>query len=817
MFASALIAFYRSFRRHPLYAVLNLLGLSLGIAVFIALSLFVRFENSFETWVPDRAKIDLIGTQFFFPGMSESVWQVSMGGLLEEIQTDYPQVQGTRDRSQSVTVQKGDQIYTEQVELVDRNFLTFFGVKMVSGDPVTALSEPGHIVISEAMSRKYFSTTQVMGKTLSLSDNMGRRAYIISGVTQDLPRNSEFVLDILTPLTSERVAKEPLWRRWGIVQLATYVKFETPAQAAAFGRQLDGFVDRHAGEALDTDIPPHKRMHLSLIPLADVHFMAPKYRATVLSLGLVGIVAFALAAINYINLATARAGMRAREVAVRKSLGATQTALRLQFLIEAVLMSLLAALLALSFVELTLPVINAAGGLFLRVDYLRDASWLVALIGVVTAAGIIAGLYPAFVLAGFQPAQVLASARTPAGGRFGVHVREALVVIQFALVTVALILTLGFVRQIHHMKNEDLGFRRGSLLLVQADADTLTSGQRQSLTAAFKAMPHVGSVTVALGVPGDDSTIATGGASPLGRNTDNGLMPTLYYKVTGPDYFTTYGAHLLAGRFLDQGHGADQMAMAGVRSPMEKPDTVTNVVLDRQAAARMGFASPSEAINKLLLVRDHHKVRIVGVIEGMRFNSPREPRRATLYLFDGNPCPDFDASIRYSGLSEAEMRTQVATVWRDIAPDVPPEINSADASLDHYYKPDRDRSNLFGIGAGIVVLIGCIGLYGMAAFNTSRRSLEIGLRKVLGASRGQVVRLLVWQFLRPVLLANLIAWPLAWWLLKSWLSQFDDAIAMTPVYFLAPSAAALLIALVTVTGLTFITAGTEPGRVLRHD
>jgi len=815
MLRNAALAFYRSFARHPLYALLNLLGLSLGIAVFITLSLFVRFENSFETWVPDRAKIQMVGTQYFFPGMSQDIWPVTMGGLLEEIRTDYPQVQGTRDWSQPVTVERGGQVYGEQMELVDSNFLTFFGVKLLLGDQATALSNPGNVLISEAKARKYFGTTAVLGKSLTLNDSLGRRDYIISGVMRDLPKSSDLVLDVVTPISAERIAKNPRWHAWGIVQLATYVKFNTSAQAATLGGQFDGFVDRHAGEALSTDVPPHKRMRLRLVPLADLHFMDTKYRATVLSMGLVGIIAFALAAINYINLATARAGLRAREVAVRKSLGATLTGLRLQFLMEALLMTLLACLLAVSLVELSLPVINAAGGLFLKLDYVRDGPWLGTLIAIVAGAGVVAGLYPAFVLSGFRPAQVLASSRTPAGGRFGVRVREALVILQFSLVTAALILVLGFTRQLDHMKTVDLGFQRAGLLLVQADGDVMSPTQRQALTAAFRAMPHANGVTVGLGVPGSDGTVSTGSATPPGFTGRQ--PPSLYFKMTGPDFFTTYGAHLLAGRLPDQAHGADQVWDNSTEPTPEKPDGVTNVVLDRLAVKRMGFSSPQAAIDQILVVRDNRKARIIGVVENMRFSSPHEERRATLFMFNGNPSPDFDVTIRYSGVPEADMRAQVTSIWRGIAPDVPPDIKGAETSLDHYYKPDRDRSNLFGFGAGIVVLIGCIGLYGMAAFNTSRRSLEIGLRKVLGASRGQVVRLLVRQFLRPVILANLIAWPVGWWALKAWLSQFDDAVLLTPASFLIPSLVALLIAALTVTGLAFATAATEPGKALRHD
>jgi putative ABC transport system permease protein len=813
MLRSVLIAFWRSFTRHPLYGGLNLLGLSLGIAVFIALSLLVRFETGYETWSPERAKIYTVGTRYFFPGMTDEVRIGGMGGLTEELKASYPQLVTVRDWSNPVTVHKGSEVYSEQIELVDPEFLTFFGMPMRAGDAATALNDPGSVVISEEKARKYFGTVDAVGKTLTLSDAEGRKPYVVSAVIRDLPENSDLKSGLLRRLTPQRTAMETdTWHHWGSVQLWAFLKFDTPAQAHALQAQLDAFTDRQVGNNFGPGVRGSSLMKLVLVPLADVHLIDPKQKAAIVTLGLVGVVALVLALINYVNLATARAGLRAREVAVRKTLGARPSALRLQFLGEALLTLLLAFIVGLSLVELTLPLINAAGGLSLALDYTKDGVWLAGLLGVVLLAGLVAALYPAFALSAFKPAQVLASSRTPAGGRLGMRLREGLVILQFAAVVMAFTLMLGFIKQIEHIQSADLGFKRDGLLLVNSIRDVnINAAQREGFQAAVRALPNVTAVSIANAIPGDQNTVNNSNIVLPGQRDKLTESPTVNWSVVGPGYFDLIGIKLLAGRYFDPRFAEDQ---TWVGDKVE-PGQVTNVVVSRLTVQRLGFKTPQAAVGQTARFSDH-TVRIVGVVEDARFYHPSEPIPAKLYMFDAHVAYAAVGFVRYAGVSESVMRERLRKVWRQVAPDVPFEVTSAYENLDKYYKPERDRSNLFGVGAGVAALIGCIGLYGMAAFNTSRRAREIGLRKVLGASRGQVVRLLTLQFLRPVLIASVIAWPLAWLALGQWLSQFDDAIGISPLFFLIATAAALAIALGTVGGLALSSASTEPGKALRH-
>ncbi|MGR4865947.1 ABC transporter permease [Caulobacter sp. LARHSG274] len=816
MLRSILIAFWRSFTRRPLYAALNLLGLSLGVAAFLTLSLLHRFETSYESWTPERAKIYAGGVAFSIPGFTQDTMIGTMGGLLEELRTDYPDVQGVRDLSQPAIVHKGAAAFAEQVELVDADFLTFFKTPLLTGDAATALRDPSRVAISQEIARKYFGTDDAIGRTLEISDADGRAAYTVSAVIKTLPKNTDLKLDLLRLLTPAKIAKAQGWRQWGSIQLNTYLKFDRPGAVRALEAQMPAFVDRQVGKAFGDGVVPHKMLRLRFVPLREVHLIDAKQRAAITALGLVGVVALGLALINYMNLATARAGMRAREVAVRKTLGAGPVALRAQFLGEAALTVALAFLIGLAMVELALPLINAAGGLSLGLDYRRDGPWLAGVFGVVLAAGLLAAVYPAFLLSGFKPAQVLASSRVPAGGRFSARLREGLVVFQFAAVVAAFILMLGFIAQIRHMQSADFGYRRDGLYLVTATRGVgVTPQQREAFWAAARQIPGVVGVAASTAAPADETFNINTTATRLDRASRPELASTLSGSWIGPDYFQVLGTPLVAGRFLDAAHGGDEQYV-----PKAGPETITNILISRAAVRQLDYASPQAALDKLLEYNGR-KSRIVGVVEDARFYSPTKKVSAKAYTFNTYPAywPENwpITLVRYSGIGEAEARARLEAAWRKAAPGVPFEGKTAMANLDRYYKPLRDRTNLFSLGAAVGAGIGCIGLYGLAAFNTSRRTQEIGVRKVLGASRQQVARLLIGQFLRPVLVACLLAWPLAYWALRRWLSQFDDPVAVGPGIFIVGAAAALTIGLIAVGGLGWAAASTEPAKALRHE
>jgi len=550
-------------------------------------------------------------------------------------------------------------------------------------------------------------------------------------------------------------------------------------------------------------------LRLALLPLDRLHLepegnQSASRKMTVVTLGLVGLLTLLIAIVNYVNLATARAGLRAREVAMRKVLGADRGVLVRQFLGEAVLTVAVAALVGLILAETGLPLVNAAGGLTITIPYGLVIPALAALVVIV---GVMAGLYPAMLLARFPAAAVLASARAPGGGRAGTRTREALVVFQFALAIAFMIGTTVLVAQTRHLRHTDLGFRREGLLVVRSLRDsTIPAVQRRGVTAALRALPGVSSVSLAnsaVGGSGEDN----GDNVPLPGVPGPG--PNLRWVITGPGFFQTYGARLLAGRLFDDAHGSDDARMLA-------KGQAKAIIINRQAVTALHFRSTQDAIGKT--VGGDRPRTVVGVVDDMRFFSPREPVGPYYYIYyrDAEEADSAVASIRFSGDPRIMLAT-VSGVWQRLVPQVPFDGATADKRLDEFYEADDRATRMFGIGAGLAVLIGCVGLWGLASFNTSRRVREIGIRKTLGASAADIVKLLVGQFLRPVFIANLVAWPLAYVAMRAWLAGFDDRIALSPLFFIGASLLAIVMAVLTVLGQSLRASRAAPAWALRHD
>ena len=796
----ALLSLYRSLTRHKLYAALNIGGLAVGIAVFLVLSLYARFETSYEKWLPHHDQIYLVETVWKLPDNPyNGPTDETMGGLLDQMRQDFPVV-GTRlsgGKGGGSVIQGGIAV-REDVAQVDPGFFDVFDLPMVSGNGRQGLSTPTSALISETLARKYFGSSDPVGQSLTI-DAFAPQRYRITGVFRDLPTNTDQQFTILVPLP--RTAPNPQWTHWGSTALSTYLRFTTPAAARAFEQKMPAFIRRHVGN----DMNPAE-VGIALMPLAQVHLgldTGDGARLTVITLGLVGLLTLLIAIVNYVNLATARSGLRAREVAMRKVLGADRGALIRQFLGEAVLTVALAALFGLILAELGLPLVNAAGGLSLGIPYLTVVPALVAL-AVVT--GIASGFYPAIMLARFPAASVLASARSPGGGRAGTRTREALVVFQFGLAIAFMIGTAVLFAQTRHVRASDLGFQRQGLLIVRGlGNEQIGPARARAIITAFRALPGVTAVGVANNDAGGSGSESSDNVPIPGVAGDG---PMLNWVDTGPGFFPAHNVRPIAGRLFDDAHRADD-------NSKKAKGAASNIILNHKALGVLGFRNPQDAIGKT--VGGDRPRTIIGVIPDLRFKSPRAPIMPSYYYYTTEaPAYVTVASLRVQGDPRA-MLAKVQAIWQRMAPQLPFAGDSADRRLDYFYEADDRAARLFGIGAGLAVLIGCVGLWGLASFNTARRMKEIGIRKTLGASSADIVKLLVGQFLRPVLIANLFAWPLAYAAMRTWLAGFDDRITLSPLYFIAASLLAIVIAVLTVLGQSLRASRAAPAWALRHE
>lgn len=800
----ALLSLYRSLTRHRVYALLNIGGLAIGIATIIVLGLYVRFETSFEKWLPNHEDVYLVQTGLKVPDQPFSGrhhW--TMGGLLEQLREDFPGITGTRIEPVGASVMENGVATAEKLKRVDDSFFDVFALPMISGTGRGALADPANVLVSQSLAERYFGTAEPVGQSMTITIDGETRLLRIAGVFADLPPSSELDFTMLTRLPDD--IDSPWWRNWGSTSVQTFLRFSSPEEAARFEAGTNAFVDRRALSAYGVEAS--KQIGINLLPIADMH-LTPQgrepdsRRQTVTTLGIVGALTLLIAIVNYVNLATARAALRAREVAMRKVLGANRGALVRQFLGEAIGTAALAGLVGLVLVELALPFVNAAGGLTLALHYFGEQGVIMPLVLLTILIGLVAGAYPAFMLSRFPAASVLASAKAPGGGQAGTRLRQALVAAQFALAIAFMIGTGVLFAQLQHLRSADIGFDRDGLLLIRsmswADDDT----QRRAIALRMAAIPSVRSVAISDSVPGgsDTNNVDTFG--------EDGSAPISMRRVAiGSKFFETYDAKLLAGRFLGQEYGLDDATDREWEEPR-------NVVINALLLRALGYTDPAEAIGRQI-GHGAPPWTIVGVVNDMRFLSPREPIDPTYYTYYEDPRYG-PMTLRFAGDPKVTLDA-AREAWISVAGDLPFEAETGVASLREQYAEDERAARLFAIGAGLAVLIGMVGLWGLASFNTARRVREIGIRKTLGATRGDIVLLLVRHFLQPVLIANLIAWPLAWAAMSRWLAGFDDPIALSPLFFLGAGVLATLIAGLTILGQSLRAARATPAWALRHD
>ena len=808
---STLLSFTRSLAAHPLYALLNICGLALGIAVFLALMLYVRDERGYDSSIAHADRIYLVTTTITQQGFPDTPLDATTGTTTEELQADFPQLSTARLWRTFAAIRQGANTNGENIALVDPAYMRMFGYRASTGDAATSLLQPGNAVITEEIARKYFGSADAIGRTLDIAVNGTLYVYTIAAILPDPPQNLSFRYGIYVPLVKERFATDT-FGTWGSVTLNSFVELPDDAAARALEAQLPAFVKRHAGNSFGPE--PGDVLSLHLQRLSDYHLSTPGDRAAISTMAAVAALTLLIAIVNFVNLATARAGMRAREVAVRKVLGGTRQSLIVQFLSEAVVTVAVATLLGLALVELALPFINSATGTHLALHYTGANGVLLPLAAFVVIIGLLAGAYPAFVLSAFQPAAVLASARAPGGGRAGALLRRVLVILQFAAAIALAIGTAVMFSQIRYLRSADLGFARDGLIVVQSYADeALDAAQRDAIRAAFAAVPGVTGLAYGDNAPGDQSYVAS---TTLQREGAAGPAPAIRVVNTSPGYFRLYGAHLLAGRLLDRERGEDD-ATATLASGQS-----VNVVINETAVRTLGFADDRAAIGQALTGSaedsDTRAKIIAGVVADMRFDTPRQPTAPTLYFLDPNAQTPFNLMVRYRGTDPQALLATLENRWRSIAPETVFTATTANRNLyESYYQNDDRQTRFFTTGALLALLIACFGLYGLAAFDTTRRIREIGIRKTLGASTRDILRLLIGQFLRPVLIASLLAWPLAWIVMRGWLSGFSDRIGLSPLYFVLPTLVAVAIAALTVCGQSLRVARALPAYALRQE
>jgi putative ABC transport system permease protein len=825
MFRNYLITALRNVMRHKLYSFINILGLTVGLTCAIFVILFVRDELSYDKWLRGTDNLYRVEGTYMVPGQKTNISSFVPFPVPDAMAAQLPEIKAIAHLTLSqMTVAAGERQFLDRVDIVSPNFFQLIQLPLVAGDRSRLFAQPESIVISQSAARKYFGDKPALGQTLTVGGVcewgdptipgcvMRGASMMVTGVIRDLPHNTQLVGDLFFPNTSKAdPMSQAVKNSWVYLDGLGYAVLQPNADVAKLAAKLPAFIDRNfdprQAEGLSIKGSEALRLHLTRFP--EAHLTTDQYGSltpagswtTVYGFIAIGVLILLIACFNFTNLATARAMVRAREISLRKVLGARRGQLVFQFLGESVLMALLSLIVTLVLVELLLPSYDAMVGKPIALHYPGDWMLLLAFLGMAVLVGVAGGLYPALVLSRFCPASTL---RTNQSGQGSGMLRTALVVMQFAISIGLGIAALVVFAQISYARTIDFGLNRDGIVVVVAAG--LPSAAQQSLYRALNADPHLKGAALSGDVPfaggADVETIEVPGAPGTSR---------LNYEAVGPNFFSLYDVHLLSGRALSESHGPDVW-----RADADS----ANVMINRSFAEHYGL-TPQSALGKIFFRVVHNGVKkrvrltIVGVTPDFLFKGDRREVVPTFYGYDPDASPLISVRLPAGAVSEA--LSEIDRTWHEFAPSIAVNRIFMDRMFEQQFLADEQQGRIFGLFVAIAIFIAALGLFGLAAFSTERRTKEIGLRKTFGARTWDIILLLVWQFSVPVLIANLIAWPVAYYYLHGWLESYAYRISLNPLYFLGAGAGALVIAWATVIMHASRVARANPVHALRYE
>lgn len=830
MFHNYLVTALRNLVRNKLYAAINVLGLAVGLCAAMLIALFVRDEFSYDQWMPRHEQVYAVQSTLLLPGETIRTARAPYitAGLLAQA---FPQVGAITRFAPSGGfngVRHGDIESQEAVTWADPNFFEVLNLPAISGNLATALQEPNDVVLTRSLARKYFGMDDPIGQTLELDRKLVMR---VTAVLEDLPSNTHLSLGIiasgrnagslLTLLESRPMPSGP------IPAVFTYLRLAADASADSLTQALPEFVQQH---------PRYRSAEISysleLVPLAAIHLRSAAQgvvglkssgSATMAYSALsIALLIVAIASINFVNLTSACAARRAVEVGVRKVSGAERRNLIIQFIGESMIYAVLGMALAIMFTHLLLPSFNGILHRTIALDYGRDPRLLGAVAGIVIAVGFLAGSYPAFMLSRFSPARVL-KGNIAKGLRSGPG-RQVLVALQFMILMVLALVSVTVYRQSHYAMNEALRFDKDQMLVVLT-SDTGPQGAVPCDTpfaAAVRALPGVRGAACA------STYINSGGEGPTYVTGPGGETARAGEMLVDFDFFDLYGLKPLAGRTFSRELMGDLRPQDGTLAP--PPSVVINETLSRA----MGFATPQAAIGQAVKWRPWLPLtarfaagsagnpeppqglsEIVGVVPDFAQGSVR--RATEPGIFWVNPLGHRILNVKLRRDQVPETLAAIDQLWKQFGLSRPISRNFLDQQIEDMYRDVTLLNQAMAAFAVVAVFVACLGLFGLAAFVAESRTKEIGLRKALGASRADVLRLMLWEFNKPVLWASLIAWPAAYVIMRRWLEGFALRVDIDFWTFPAATAVTLAIAVLTVAGHAVLVARAQPVAALRHE
>jgi putative ABC transport system permease protein len=801
---------WRNLIKNKTYSIINILGLAIGLSCFLLIAMYVLDELSFDRYNDKAGRIYRINSDIKFGGaeMHMPVTSDMMGQLLKK---DYPEAeQYTRiyTFNGNKLIKKGNEYINEaKVAHVDSTFFDVFTLPAIEGNTKTALDEPNTVVLTKSAALKYFGTTDVVGKTIETNDN-DQTFYKVTAVIKDIPENSHFHFDFLFSMKNVDY-------RWGQLtshNFYTYLLLRPGTNYKAFEKHFAEYTEKYVlpdarqfmniNSMADFEKAGNKLVY-SLIPLTKIHLYSD--RSFELSSGgniqyvyifsAVALFILIIACINFMNLTTARSANRAKEVGIRKVLGTERKYLVGQFLFESVFMVVLSLFISLGIIYLVMPAFNDVSGKSMTLENLFSPHLIPILILLPILVGLLAGSYPAFFLSAFRPIEVL-TGKLKLGSKSG-GLRSILVVFQFATSIILIIGTIIVYRQLHYIQNKNLGYNKNEVLIIDG---TSSLGDN---TDAFKnevlQMPGVESGTISSFLPVSNSSRSDQTYSKEAvMNPQNGIdMQTWRIDY---DYIKTLGMKTIKGRNFSKDFGTDSNA----------------VIINQTTAAFLGYKDPvGQKI--YTLNRDNTQTisyHIIGVVQNFNFESLKKDIGPLCFVLGKR---GYITSFKINAANINSLISLIEAKWKAMASGMPFSYRFLDDSFNKMYNAETRIGKIALIFSILAIFIACLGLFGLATFIAEQRTKEIGIRKVLGASVNGVVRLLSNDFLKLVVIAFIIAAPLAWWAMHHWLQDFAYRTDISWWIFVLAGAITLFIALATVSFQAVRAAIANPVKSLRTE
>ncbi len=787
---------------------INVFGLAVGMAVSILIFLFVQHELSYDTYNVKSERIYRISRSW-----SNANGEVSLhlGHLAPPfgplIKADFEdQVEEVvRFFNAGLLIKSGENSFVEdEFFFADPEVFDVFSWRMLEGDPKTSLMESDGVLISEDMARKYFGDTKVIGKEFLAEVDGMTMTFQVRGVFENIPDNSHMHPDFIAsmnPVVQFYGGLEPFMKNFGSNNFSTYVLVKEGYDFKALESQLPAMIDRNMGEA-QAGIPMSKTTALTLWPLEDIHLYSNLDSEIEANSNIdyvyiylaVALFILLIACINFMNLSTARSSMRSMEVGLRKVMGADKSRLIRQFMGESIMMTIISMIFALVLVYLFLPVFSNFTGKELSLNFLQNPEYILALIGLVAIVGLISGSYPALFLSGFSPAKVLKGAFK--AGKGHEKFRAVLVVGQFAISVVLIVAVLVVVRQLDFMQSKDLGFEKEDIVLLPSSP----SIEENYLILKDRLERHQGikSVSISSRAPSGRLLDSQGGTAEV-----DGEMSQLNVRVAdievSHNFLDTYGIPIVAGRDFDYNLASD---------------STEAFILNEVAVREIGWANPEEAIGKKFLYGGRRGF-VTGVMKNFHFESLHQPIVPIVFMVSQDR--NNQVSLKIDSENKEQTLAYLKEEWAALRPDFPFEPTFVDEGFNRQYEAEERVKVIFTFFSGLAVIISILGLLGLTTFATQQRTREIGIRKVMGAETMNILILLGKDFIKLVLIGFLIAIPISWFGMSSWLEDFAYKIGISWTVFLWAGLIAGAIAALTVMSQSLKAAWADPVKSIKSE